>query len=133
MNAGEGKDYGVMSSLFGGRVLVRAGWFTTSSVDQSSAFGASNVAGRNDRIMDVLLANNLITAAKVVRYVGGDFDLADLATKGYEINLTGNVTPSWRVIINVAKTRSVQTNMLKRSRPAAAWSCRVGRPLVRKP
>jgi hypothetical protein len=120
MNAGEGKDYGVMSGLFGGRVFVRAGWFTTSSVDQSSAFGASNVAGRNDRIMDVLLANNLITAAKVVRFVGGDFDLADLATKGYEVNLTGNVTPSWRVIINVAKTRSVQTNMLKRSRPAAA-------------
>ena len=120
MNAGRGKDYGVMVSLFGGRAFLRAGRFTTSSVDQSSAFGASNVAGRNDRIMDAMLASNLIPAARVVRFVGGDFDLADLATSGYEVNLTGNITPNWRAMISLSKTKSVQTNMLKRSRPAAA-------------
>lgn len=120
LNAGKGKDAGGMVSLFGGRAFLRAGWFSTGSVDQSSAFGASNVAGRNDRIMDVLVANNLISAANVVRFVGGDFDLADLATDGYELNFTGNVTPAWRVVVNLSKTESVQTNMLKRSRAAAA-------------
>ena len=60
---------------------------------------------------------------------GGDFDLADLATDGYEVNFTGNITPVWRVIVNVSKTESVQTNMLKRSRAAAA----VAVPLWRNP
>lgn len=120
LNAGRGKDYGVMASLLNGRLFVRAGYFTTSSVDQSSAFGANNVAGRNDRIMDALLAAGQITADKAVRYVGGDFDLADLATDGYELNVTGNLTPAWRVMFNYSQSSSVQTNMLKRSRPAAA-------------
>jgi outer membrane receptor protein involved in Fe transport len=120
LNAGRGRDYGAMLTLLGGRVFVRAGYFTTDSVDQAAAFAASNVAVRNDRIMDALLAAGLIPAANIVRFTGGDFDLADLATKGYELNLTANLTPSWRLMLNGSKTTSVQANMLKRSRAAAA-------------
>lgn len=120
MNSGKGKDYGLMVSLLDGRIFVRAGYFTTNSVDQSSAMGASNVAVRNDRIMDAMIAAGQVTAANAVRFVGGDFDLSDLATDGYELNLAGNLTPGWRVMFNYSKTKSVQTNMLKRSRPAAA-------------
>lgn len=120
LNAGKGRDYGLMASALEGRLFVRVGYFTTSSVDQASAMGANNVAVRNDRIMDALLAAGQITADRAIRYVGGDFDLSDLATDGYEFNLTGNLTPAWRVMFNYAQTSSVQTNMLKRSRPAAA-------------
>ena len=108
-----------MVSLFGGRAFLRAGWFSTTSVDQAAAFAAGNVSERNDRIMDAQLATGLVNPANVPRFVGGAFDLVDLATDGYELSLTGNVTPAWRVIVNVSKTASVQTNMLKRSRAAA--------------
>jgi outer membrane receptor for monomeric catechols len=120
LNAGQGRDAGLMVSLFGGRAFLRAGWFSTTSVDQSAAFGVNNVSVRHDRIMDAQIAAGLVNAATVPRFTGGDFDLSDLATDGYEINLTGNVTPAWRVIVNLARTESVQTNMLKRSRAAAA-------------
>ena len=120
LNSGQGRDAGVMVSLFGGRAFLRAGWFSTTSVDQAAAFAAGNVSDRNDRIMDAQLAAGLVNAANVPRFVGGAFDLADLATDGYELSFTGNVTPAWRVIVNVSKTGSVQTNMLKRSRAAAA-------------
>jgi iron complex outermembrane receptor protein len=120
LNSGKGKDYGVMLSLLKGRVFIRAGYFTTASVDQASAFGASNVSVRNDRIMDAELAAKVITAAQSIRFSGGDFDLADLATNGYEVNLTANLTPEWRLMVNLSKSNAVTSNMLKRSRPAAA-------------
>lgn len=120
LNAGRGRDLGLMVTLLNGRLFLRAGTFTTSSVDQSGAFGASNVAARNDRIMDALLAAGQISADKVIRYTGGDFDLADLATRGFELNLTGNLTPAWRALVSLSRATSVQTNLLKRSRPAAA-------------
>jgi iron complex outermembrane receptor protein len=120
LNSGQGRDAGVMVSLFGGRAFLRAGWFSTTSVDQAAAFAAGNVSERNDRIMDAQLAAGLVNPANVPRFVGGAFDLSDLATDGYELSFTGNVTPAWRVIVNVSETASVQTNMLKRSRAAAA-------------
>ena len=120
LNSGQGRDAGVTVSLFSGRAFLRAGWFSTASVDQAAAFAAGNVSERNDRIMDAQLAAGLINPANVPRFVGGAFDLVDLATDGYEFSFTGNVTPAWRVIINLSKTESVQTNMLKRSRAAAA-------------
>lgn len=120
LNSGQGRDAGVMVLLFGGRAFLRAGWFSTTSVDQAAAFAAGNVSDRNDRIMDAQLAAGLVIAANFPRFVGGAFDLVDLATDGYELSFTGNVTPAWRVIVNVSKTASVQTNMLKRSRAAAA-------------
>lgn len=120
LNSGEGEDYGVMLSLLDGRIFVRAGFFQTTSVDQNKAYGVNNVSIRNDRIMDAMLAAGLISPDKVIRFEGGDFDLADLETKGYEINVTANVTPSWRVFFNLSHSESVETNLLKRSRPAAA-------------
>ena len=120
LNSGEGRDYGVMLNLLGGRLFLRAGYFTTKSVDQAKASGVVNVYQRNDRIMDTLLTAGLIAPAQVVRLAGGDFDLSDLATDGYEFNLTANVTPSWRVMANVSHTDSVETHMLKRARAASA-------------
>jgi outer membrane receptor protein involved in Fe transport len=120
LNSGQGHEYGAMLTLLGGRVFVRAGRFTTDSVDQASAFGANNVSVRHDRIMDAMLAAGLITPSAVVRYTGDGFDLADLSTRGYELNLTANLTPSWRLLLSGSRSTAVQTNMLKRSRPLAA-------------
>jgi len=120
LNSGEGRDYGVMLTLFGGNVFLRAGYFTTASVDQSRASGANNVGERNDRIMDALLAARLISAAQAVRFSGSAHDLFDLATRGYEANLTANLTPGWRLMASLSASDSVETNLLKRSRQAAA-------------
>ncbi len=120
LNAGQGRDYGVILTLLGGRVFVRAGRFTTDSVDQASAFGANNVSERHNRIMDAMLAAGLIAPANVVRFTGDGFDLADLSTQGDELNVTANLTPSWRLMLSGSRSTSVQTQMLKRSRPAAA-------------
>ena len=120
LNAGQGRDYGVLVSLFSGRVFVRAGRFTNDSVDQAAAFGANNVSERNNRIMDVMLAAGLIAPANAVRFTGDGFDLADLSTQGLELNITANLTSSWRLLLSGSRSTSVQTNMLKRSRPSAA-------------
>ena len=120
LNSGEGRDYGAMLTLLGGNLFLRAGYFTTASVDQSRASGANNVGERNDRIMDALLAARLIQPSQVVRLLGSAHDVFDLATDGYELNLTANLTPGWRLLCNVSVSDSVETNLLKRSRQSAA-------------
>lgn len=135
LNSGEGKDAGVMLNLMEGRVFVRAGFFSTASVDQSRASGANNVGERNDRIMDAMAAAGLIAPAQVIRLRGAAHDLFDLATEGYELNLTANPTPAWRVLFNLSRSTSVETNLLKRSRQSAAlvlplWRTPAARGLV---
>lgn len=119
LNSGEGEDYGVMLNLLQGRVVARLGYFTTASVDQASAFGANNVSVRNDRINNALIAASRPAANNLVA-VGGDFDLADVKADGYELNLTANLTESWRLIFSGSKSNVVTSNMLKQSRPFAA-------------
>jgi len=120
LNSGEGRDYGVMLTLLGGNLFLRAGYFTTASVDQSRASGANNVGERNERIMDALLAARLIQPSQAVRLQGSAHDVFDLATEGYEVNLTANLTPGWRLLGSVSVSDSVETNLLKRSRQSAA-------------
>ena len=129
LNSGEGREAGVMLTLAEGRIFVRAGHFSTSSVDQAKASGANNVGERNDRIMDALLAARLITASQVIRLTGAAHDLSDLATEGYEVNVTANPTRDWRLMFSLSRSTSVETNMLKRSRQSAAMVL----PLWRNP
>jgi hypothetical protein len=44
----------------------------------------------------------------------------DRATDGYELNLTANLTPGWRLLGSISVSDSVETNLLKRSRQSAA-------------
>jgi len=55
-----------------------------------------------------------------VRLQGSAHDVCDLATEGYEMNLTANLTPGWRLLGRVSVSDSVEINLLKRSRQSAA-------------
>jgi len=75
----------------------------------------------------------LIQPLQVVRLQGSAHDVCDLATEGYEMNLTANLTPGWRLLGSVSVSDSFETNLLKRSRQSAHWCCRCGGGQGRRP
>ncbi len=114
VNSGEGQDYGVMLSLLKGRVFVRAGYFEANSVDQAKAAGVGpNIRLPHERITTALVGAGRLTAAQVPVVLGGDFDLADVESDGYELNVTANLTDAWRLLFNASKSDSVESNLLK--------------------
>jgi outer membrane receptor protein involved in Fe transport len=46
------------------------------------------------------------------------FDLSDRATTGYEAEITANLTPNWRLNLNMGTSRGTQTNAFRETR---AW------------
>ena len=114
LNIGEGEDYGFMFNLFNGRAFTRVGYFKSSSIDQAKAVGVGGeIRNRHERITDALVGAGLLNAANVIPVEGGDFDLADVETKGIELNFTANLTTSWRLMINATLSESVDSALLK--------------------
>lgn len=114
VNSGEGTDYGVMLSLLDKRVFIRAGYFKSSSVDQAKAMGAGLIRNTNDRIVDAFVENGLLASEDSVQDIeGGDFDLADVETEGYEFSITANITDNWRFTFNMTNSESTDADLLK--------------------
>jgi iron complex outermembrane recepter protein len=114
INSGEGEDYGVMLTLLDNRVFVRAGYFKSASVDQAKAMGNTIIRNTHERIVDAFVTAGLLSdesAAPVIR--GGDFDLADVETKGYEFSVTANITDNWRLTLNMTQSESTDSKLLK--------------------
>ncbi len=120
LHAGKGRDFGLMFNLLDNRLSARFGYFTPNSVNQSVTSGSYlNVGNRNDSINQALIAAGR-PPANTVTIEGGNDDLADVDAHGYELNLTANLTPSWRMIVNASKSKVVTSNMLKAARSVAA-------------
>ncbi len=94
---GKGVDYGIGFSLLDDRLYVRGTWYTTEGKDQSVT-SPSRVRGANERIMDTLFEAGLITqAVRDARTNVGADGLFGHKTTGVELQVTGNVTPNWRI------------------------------------
>jgi hypothetical protein len=119
ISRGEGEDFGFTLSLFENKLSLRLAYFETSVIDANKAFAAGvNTAVRNDRILDTMITDNILTAAQAnqLRFVGQGFDLLDRETTGFELSLTANPSRQWRIILNASQGQSVETNLLKRTR-----------------
>lgn len=121
LNAGEGTDYGIMLNLLENRLTARFGYYTNNSVDQQVVTGSSaQVGDRNTRINEALIGAGR-RPANTERIVGSsNGDLADVESQGYELNVTANITPSWRLILSASKNETVTSNMLKAARAVSA-------------
>ncbi len=113
---GQGKDIGIMLNLLQDKVYARLTYFDTTMVDEGKALGAGGeVGGRNDRILDAVIAAGSLTAdeAEQRRVSGSSWDVLDRVTDGYEFMLGANPTENWRITANFTKSQSVESNIAK--------------------
>ncbi len=120
ISRGKGEDAGLALSLLDRRLFLRLAYFETTMVDDSKSFITNaNTVDRHHRILDTMVTDRILTAAEAtaLRYRGGsNVDLLDRKTTGWELGLTANPTSHWRIIFNGSQGKSVETNMLKRTR-----------------
>jgi len=119
LSRGKGRDAGLNLTLGDGRLNARLAYFETSMIDTNkNLFVAGNVIRRNDRILDAMVLDGTLSsaAADLRRFTGADPDLLDRRTTGFELSLTANPSPSWRLTLNASQGKAVETNMLKRTR-----------------
>lgn len=104
-------DFGVGLTLFEGRVYARATYYTTRGLDRN-ATSPPPARDANERIMDALLGEGLITQAEHERRtnVGGQ-GVFDHAAEGVEVQVTANVSTHWRLQLNYSLTEAVEENI----------------------
>ena len=118
---GEGEDYGLGFTLFGGRVNAKAVYFTTKEDGRIAQPGFSGAAGRNNRMMEAF--------TEVLAGPGRPFSesewqgivdqytppatsaSSDYEAEGYEARITANLTRNWRLVANYSYTDSVRMNL----------------------
>ncbi|HUR58428.1 MAG TPA: TonB-dependent receptor plug domain-containing protein [Opitutaceae bacterium] len=117
---GQGEDVGLTVSLLDRRVTLRLARFETTMIDDSKSVVANaNTIDRHNRILDTMITDRILTTAEAtaLRYRGGsNVDLLDRKTTGWELGVTANPTAHWRMIFNASQGKSVETNLLKRTR-----------------
>ena len=120
ISRGQGEDVGLTVSLLDRRVFVRLARYETTMVDDNkSVIANANTVDRHHRILDTMVTDRIMTAAEAnaLRYRGGsNVDLLDRKSTGWELGVTANPTARWRILFNASQGRSVETNLLKRTR-----------------
>ena len=118
-SASRGVDAGIRLNPFGGRVSLNLGWFTSNqnlspvntpggligsfnTIFNTPAIGDLSPGGRNLRNEGLLPA--------IVR------DTQTQESKGVELEVTANLTKSWRLLFNLAHTRGTQKEIAPDSR-----------------
>ncbi|MCG8527187.1 MAG: hypothetical protein MI748_12455 [Opitutales bacterium] len=113
---GQSNDYGAIFNFLDNRFYVRVAYFENSSVDENNAVGAgSNVATRNDRILDALVDQGIMTDSEADsrRVFGSGHDLRDRTSKGWELNMTANPLDNLRITMNFTSMETVESDNLK--------------------
>ena len=116
---GQGRDFGVAFNLFENRLNGRVVYYKTESVNEVS--GGTNGTNQMFAIYD--LYETYLTGAALEELLSRRRELrpevnsktSDNSAKGFELNLTANLTPNWRLSLNAAKTDRSVTNLYKRS------------------
>ncbi|HZZ20594.1 MAG TPA: TonB-dependent receptor plug domain-containing protein [Opitutaceae bacterium] len=111
---GTNLEYGFAIPLADSRLYLKAVYFKTNATNSFGYSGATEPAQSNALILDGLLAENLITQADHdARYTGGDYVyLQDRSDEGYEVSLTANPTPNWRLQVNYSINKPVNSNIM---------------------
>lgn len=114
--SGRGKEFGVQLKLFKDRIQGRLSYY--DSLETGRVINSVNINNINT-IWNTMGQGNL-TLSPAPR------DTQTLNAKGYELDLTANLTKNWRTILNVAIPETFQNNSLPGQRAyveanLAAW------------
>jgi outer membrane receptor protein involved in Fe transport len=109
--AGTGRDVGLSFSLPGGKVYGRVVYYMTNSAGQMD-FRLQEVGNHNARVLEALRLAGVLTQAQVdagsVTANGATFDRR---SDGYELQVTGNPLPNWRLLANFSVANATEDNI----------------------
>ncbi len=111
--ASEGKDYGLRFTLPNGRLAVSLGAYTSFQAKESfnvrfdfkdsyNAIAAAPVIGD--------LSPNGRNVRNVAAFPDNVYSTRTRSVEGYELDVTANLTPHWRLMLNGGKTVGTYTN-----------------------
>ena len=107
---GVGYDFGLKFELLEGRVNATITRFEVN-LDKLTFGHQNNVFNDINAIWDTILANGPNDGSNLnTRNVGGS-DTRSQKSMGYELEVTANLTPNWRVSLNVSKAENVISNL----------------------
>lgn len=97
---GIGKDFGLRYRGFNGRLHASLGYYETSETDRTF-FWAGNVNTQTKIIIDKLEPG---------QWIANFQDTSSTDGKGYELEVTANPTPRWRLTLNAAQKSTELSN-----------------------
>lgn len=98
--SGIGKDFGLRYSGLGGRLHASLGYYETSEKNRTF-FWIGNVNTQSKIIIDKLEPG---------QWIANFQDVSDTDGKGYELEVTANPTPHWRLTLNAAQKSTELSN-----------------------
>jgi iron complex outermembrane recepter protein len=105
---GKGNDFGVGLSLLENKLYLKGTVYKTEGADQSTT-SPTAVRTSNARILETLHAQGLITQQDLDRRTDlGNQGLFGHQSKGYEFQVTGNPTRSWRLQASYARATPIE-------------------------
>ncbi len=102
---GVGQDVGLKLNLFNDRVRANIGWYETNDTNREQ--GIDNAWTNNINAIWRTLGDD-------TRVLGANGDTQDLAGKGYEFEVTANLTKGWRTTFNWSITQQFVSKMQPR-------------------
>ncbi len=118
-SASRGVDAGVRLNPFGGRVSMSLGWFT-SNQNLSPVNAPGGLIGSFNTLFNTPAIGDLSPGGRNIRNEGllptVVRDTQTQESKGVELEVTANLTKSWRLLFNVAHTRGTQKEIAPDSR-----------------
>lgn len=119
--SGKTKDFGIKLSLARGRLFLTGTRYETTSKDEFgySGFNKSNIVNIWNALANSGALNEQETEfarrqAQVMNMVQGY--MQDSQSKGYELEIVGQITPEWSVSLNYARNETTRTNMAREYR-----------------
>lgn len=107
LRRGEGRDFGVKFSLWGGRVSGSVGYYKSEETNASASRQDIGSEINDIRVLMGLQVGNTFSIFN---------DTQDATATGYELDLTANLTRSWSLSANFSLPDSVLSNSLPRFR-----------------
>ena len=118
-SAARGIDAGVRLTPMGSRVSMSLGWFT-SNQNLSPVNSPGGLIGSYNTIFSTPVVGDLSPGGRNARNEGllpaVVRDTQTQESKGLELEVTANLTPSWRLLFNLANTRGTQKDIAPDSR-----------------
>jgi iron complex outermembrane recepter protein len=108
---GETRDVGVILNLFGSRLTTRITYYETAVVDNSTSLGTGNVQDRINNIWAYMLADGKIAGPQYdLNIVRANAYNYDNTSQGWEGEVVANLTPAWRLMMNVSTNKTSLTS-----------------------
>jgi hypothetical protein len=122
LRTGVTDDYGVKLRLLDNRLFLTATRFETTA-KSDTGFSGFGFAGSVRTIWQALRDSTLLSAQdaafadQMFNYTNAVQGYTyDSATKGYELEIVGEIVPGWSVSLNYSKTESVWSNVAQEAR-----------------